>query len=48
MSVATRTSPKRRVSSECIPKQHVAWAMLFLPYIVGVILRVQSGEVPAY
>lgn len=48
MSAVTRPVPKRKVSSEWIPRQHGAWAMLFLPYLVGVILRVQQGEVPAY
>lgn len=48
MSASVHPAPKRKLGAEWLPRQHGAWATLFLPYLVGVMLRVQSGEVPAY
>lgn len=40
-----KSGPKRqRLPAEWLPRQHGAWAMLFLPFIVGVALRVQEGS----
>lgn len=40
-----KSDPKRqRLPAEWLPRQHGAWAMLFLPFIVGVALRVQEGH----
>lgn len=35
---------RKRLPVEWLPQQHGAWAMLFLPFIVGVALRVQEGN----
>lgn len=47
-STPRHRSPRRKPAAEWLPRQHGAWAMLFLPYLAGLILRVQQGEVPAY
>lgn len=47
MSAVARPT-RRKLGAEWLPRQHGAWAMLFLPYLVGVTLRVQSGTVPTY
>lgn len=39
-----RHPAKKRLPAEWLPQQHGAWAMLFLPFIVGVVLRVQEGH----
>ena len=31
-----------------VPQQHGAWAMLVVPYVSGVVLRAESGGLPAY
>lgn len=36
--------PSRKVPAHWLPRQHGAWAMLFVPFIVGVSLRVQEGR----
>lgn len=40
-----RRPGRKRLPVEWLPQQHGAWAMLFLPFIVGVVLRRQAGEV---
>lgn len=35
---------RKRLPAEWLPQQHGAWAMLFVPFIVGVVLRVQEGQ----
>lgn len=42
---ATATSrPRRRHVPRWVPNQHGAWAMLVLPWLLGTILRLRSGE----
>lgn len=31
-----------------VPNQHGAWAMLILPFVVGVVLRARAGDLQAY
>ncbi|ASN79691.1 YwiC-like family protein [Deinococcus ficus] len=45
---AARKPGRRRVGAEWMPRQHGAWAMLFLPYLVGVTLLAQGSGVPAF
>ena len=40
----TQRPKRKRLPVEWLPQQHGAWAMLFLPFIVGVVLRVQDGQ----
>ncbi|RJF73486.1 hypothetical protein D3875_19985 [Deinococcus cavernae] len=40
----TQRPKRRRLPVEWLPQQHGAWAMLFLPFIVGVVLRAQEGH----
>lgn len=39
---------RRRLPVEWLPQQHGAWAMLFLPFIVGVVLRVKEVGFQAF
>ena len=40
----TQRPKRKRLPVEWLPQQHGAWAMLFLPFIVGVALRIQEGN----
>ncbi len=43
-----RGQSKRRHNTGWLPEQHGAWAMLVVPLIVGVVLRMRSGEPGAH
>ncbi|MFC6619164.1 YwiC-like family protein [Deinococcus radiophilus] len=45
---AVQTRPRRKVGAEWVPAAHGAWAMLLLPYLVGIMLRLAEGPLPAY
>lgn len=45
---AAQTRPRRKVGAEWVPAAHGAWAMLLLPYLMGIMLRLAEGPLPAY